>query len=251
MEPTAEWLKIWESKREFTLAPNDLDMYFTSKEINDTKVDQIDLGEVTLPTGKIIVNDPLGQYLALDNSPYFVETPKGNFPIKASIISYEDDGDAENLIACVKITFKDEKPTRYEEALKGIESIEDLNEGEFFGFASESGLATIVDFGAKETFTNFIDEVEAKDENLYDDYFAPLFIENVKNNPAYQSEDGDWINWNIPNTEYKAPIFQAGFGEGVYPSYFGYNENGDVVAFYIQFIDAELDDEMEGDDDWV
>ena len=250
MEPTSEWLKTWEAKRELTLAPNDLDMYFTSKEINEIKVDQINLGEISLPTGKIIVNDPLGQYLALDNHPYFVETPKGEFPIKASIITYEDDGEEENLIACVKITFKDEKPVRYEEALKGIESIEDLQEGEFFGFASESGLATIVDYSAKDAFTALIDEVEAKDQNLYDDYFAPLFKENVTANPAYQSEDGDWINWTIPNTSFKTPIFQAGFGEGVYPSYFGYNEAGEVVAFYIQFIDAELDDEMD-DDEWL
>ena len=250
MEPTAEWLKIWEEKREFTLAPNDLDLYFSEKEINEIKVDQIDLGEISLPSGKIIVNDPLGQYLALDNNPYFIETPKGKFPMQASIISYEDDGDEENLISCVKIAFTNEKPVRYEEALKGIESIEDLNEGEFFGFASESGLATIVDAEAKDAFVKLIDEVEAKDENLYDDYFAPFFAENVKNNPKYQSEDGDWINWNIPNTEYNVPIFQAGFGEGVYPSYFGYNQAGEVVAFYIQFIDAELEDDSE-DDGWL
>ena len=68
MEPTAEWLKIWEEKREFTLAPNDLDLYFSEKKINDINVDQIDLGEISLPSGKIIVNDPLGQYLALDNN---------------------------------------------------------------------------------------------------------------------------------------------------------------------------------------
>ena len=250
MKPTAEWLKMWEEKREFTLAPNDLDMYFSSKEINDIKVDQISLGNISLPTGQIIVNDPLGQYLALDNNPYFVETPKGEFPITASIITYEDDGDVENLISCIKIAFTDEKPVRYEEALKGIEAIEDLNEGEYFGFASESGLTTIVDASAKDAFVQLIDEVEAKDQNLYDDYFAPLFAENVKQNPAYQSEDGDWINWTIPNTEVKAPIFQAGFGEGVYPSYFGYNAAGEVVAFYIQFIDAELEDDSE-DDEWI
>lgn len=250
MEPTKEWLKTWEEKREFTLAPNDLDLYFSEKEINDIKVDQINLGNISLPSGKIIVNDPLGQYLAMDNHPYFVEVPKGDFPMQASIITYEDDGDEENLIACVKISFTNEKAVRYEEALKGIESIEDLNEGEFFGFASESGLATIVDAEAKDAFVKLIDEVEAKDGNLYDDYFAPLFAENVKNNPKYQSEDGDWINWTIPNTTCNVPIFQAGFGEGVYPSYFGYNDKGEVVSFYIQFIDAELEDDSE-DDEWL
>ncbi|HAD78898.1 MAG TPA: hypothetical protein DCF99_05150, partial [Flavobacteriaceae bacterium] len=50
--------------------------------------------------------------------------------------------------------------------------------------------------------------------------------------------------------EFKSPIFQAGFGEGIYPAYFGYNEKGEIVAFYIQFIDAELED-SEDDDEWL
>ena len=39
MQPTAEWLKTWESKREFTLAPNDLEKYFTDKEIGGVEID--------------------------------------------------------------------------------------------------------------------------------------------------------------------------------------------------------------------
>ena len=128
----------------------------------------------------------------------------------------------------------------------------ELQEGEYFGFSIESGLATIVDAEAKESFVKFIDEFESKgnDVNLYDDYFNALFVENAKNNPKYQSEEGDWTNWTVPVTEFKAPIFQAGFGEGIYPAYFGYNAKGEIVAFYIQFIDAELEDSEE-DEDWL
>ena len=77
-----------------------------------------------------------------------------------------------------------------------------------------------------------------------------MFVENAKNNPQYQSEEGDWINWTIPATEFKTPIFQAGFGEGIYPAYFGYNDKGEIVAFYMRFIDAELGDSVE-DEDWL
>ncbi|MEG0984653.1 DUF4241 domain-containing protein, partial [Algoriella sp.] len=53
-----------------------------------------------------------------------------------------------------------------------------------------------------------------------------------------------------PGTESKAPIFQAGFGEGIYPAYFGYNDKNEIIAFYIQFIDAELED-SEDDEEWL
>ena len=55
MQPTAEWLKTWESKREFTLAPNDLEKYFTDKEIGGVEIDQVNMGEVSLPLVKFLL----------------------------------------------------------------------------------------------------------------------------------------------------------------------------------------------------
>lgn len=52
-------------------------------------------------------------------------------------------------------------------------------------------------------------------------------------------EYGDWANWIIPNTELNIPIFVSGWGDGVYPSYFGYDKNGELCGFYIHFIDIE------------
>ncbi|HAD78897.1 MAG TPA: hypothetical protein DCF99_05145, partial [Flavobacteriaceae bacterium] len=81
------------------------------------------------------------------------------------------------MIGCIKVAFTNEKPVRYEEAMKGIELIDELQEGEYFGFSIESGLATIVDAEAKDSFVKFIDEFESKgDVNLYDDYFNALFV---------------------------------------------------------------------------
>lgn len=54
--------------------------------------------------------------------------------------------------------------------------------------------------------------------------------------PLYQREGGDWINFEIPGTELSIPMIQSGFGDGVYPVYFGYDKNGhlcDVVMEYI------------------
>ena len=44
-------------------------------------------------------------------------------------------------------------------------------------------------------------------------------------NPEFQRTDGDWINFKIPGTDLSIPMIQTGFGDGVYPAYFGYDEN--------------------------
>lgn len=61
-----------------------------------------------------------------------------------------------------------------------------------------------------------------------------------KAHPQFQREDGDFLNGQIPGTEYHLPIFQSGFGDGVYPVYWGMDETGNICQIVIQFIDIEL-----------
>ena len=77
---------------------------------------------------------------------------------------------------------------------------------------------------------------ENTDSNIYDDFFADAFRRNAVENPLYQREDGDWINFRIPNTELSVPMIQSGFGDGLYPVYFGYDENGELCDIVIEFI---------------
>ncbi len=252
MEPTKEWLDLLDQKNELLKAPVDLEKYFTDKEISNYAVNSVELGEFTSTSGQLVAVDPLGFVVTEEDVPFFETAPVGIFKTFASFVELDnpDDDEKVNLIASYKIQFSDEKPTHYREALRGIEDLASLQEDEYFGFNTDSGLAAIFDKDAFPQITEIIDKIENESEesNLYDDYFEAKFKENVSKNPQFQSEDGDWINWEVPESKYKFPIFQAGFGEGVYPVYYGYNSNNEIVALYIQFIDAEL--EFEEDEDF-
>lgn len=63
----------------------------------------------------------------------------------------------------------------------------------------------------------------------------------ISKNPQYQRDGGDWINWQVSGTDYHVPFFQAGFGDGTYPVYQGFDESGAVCQLIIQFIDIERD----------
>ena len=148
--------------------------------------------------------------------------------------------------------FNDNEVSYFEEAMKGTEDLENINEGDFFGFNVDAGLACICDKKLHELYCEFDKKWcdENPDGNTYDDYFADLFKKSYEDNPKYQRDGGDWINWTIPGTDYHLPMFQSGFGDGAYPVYLAYDKDGNVCQLIVELIDIELaysdiDDEEE------
>lgn len=239
------WMKKWEEVKDILTCPTDLETYFTSNEIGGQQLETMEIGNVSLPSGKVVVRDPLVS-LDANQSPYFVQAPKGNFPVTISVVKSEDWGDR---YAVVKVEFTKEKPLVYREALIGIEELEGVTKDDFFGFGVDAGLGCITDAEVLPFVDKFTDESDV--DNLYDDYFAEIFAQSYKHDPDNQRDAGDWINWTVPNTEYQIPMFASGFGDGEYPVYFAYDANGEICGLYIQFIDIELALSEEGDEEDV
>jgi hypothetical protein len=239
------WLQKWEEVKDILVCPTDLETYFISKEILGQKMETMKIGNVSLPSGKIVVRDPL-VYLSSDEKPYFIQAPKGNFPVTVAVVKSEDWGDR---YAVVKVEFTKEKPVVYPEALIGIEDLEDVTEDDFFGFSVDAGLGCITDAEVLPFVDQFVAETEV--DNVYDDYFADIFAQSYRDFPDNQRDAGDWINWTVPNTDYQIPMFASGFGDGSYPVYFAYDANNEICGLYIQFIDIELALSEDGDDEDV
>ncbi|MET3537629.1 DUF4241 domain-containing protein [Chryseobacterium limigenitum] len=239
------WMQKWEEVKDIMVCPTDLETYFTSNEILGQKMETMAIGNVSLPSGKVVVRDPL-VYLSSNEKPYFIQAPKGNFPVTIAVVKSEDWGDR---YAVVKVEFTKEKPVVYREALIGIEELEGVTEDDFFGFGVDAGLGCITDAEVLPSVDKFVAETDV--DNVYDDYFAGIFEQSYKDHPDNQREAGDWINWTVPNTNYQIPMFASGFGDGSYPVYFAYDASGDICGLYIQFIDIELALSEEGDEDDV
>ena len=239
------WLQKWEEVKDILVCPTDLETYFISNEILGQKMETMKIGNVSLPSGKIVVRDPL-VYLSSDEKPYFIQAPKGNFPVTVAVVKSEDWGDR---YVVVKVEFTKEKPVVYREALIGIEDLEDVTEDDFFGFSVDAGLGCITDAEVLPFVDQFVAETEV--DNVYDDYFADIFAQSYRDFPDNQRDAGDWINWTVPNTDYQIPMFASGFGDGSYPVYFAYDANNEICGLYIQFIDIELALSEDGDDEDV
>ncbi|BBM36434.1 hypothetical protein JCM16774_1366 [Pseudoleptotrichia goodfellowii] len=232
---TPEWLKRYQEIKDLLVSDTNYGELFEKEEIFGKKLFHIDMGEVNFPTGKILVRDPL-VYLNKRELPYFQEVPTGKYKLVTLVAEIEEDHYRYTLS---RVKFNDEKAVVYREAMIGNEAVEDdLEKGSFFGFAVDAGLATIVDVKTRDAYADFEKEWYEKnpDGNIYDDFFAEEFKKSYNENPEFQREDGDWINFKIPGTDLTVPMIQTGFGDGVYPVYFGYDKNNEVCEVIIEYI---------------
>lgn len=233
--PTAEWLSKYEKIKDKLVCKTDLDAYFTEKAIGNMAVDTLEIGTVRFPTGTVFACDPLVELE--DVRPFLQTIPAGTYPVQICVVPSEKYGDR---YACVKVVVSGRKPVRYELGMVGDEDLdEDLEDGEYFGFSVDAGMGCIADLQVQGAFkTYWAKRLEADpDIDPYNDLFCGLLEENAKENPQYQREGGDWLNWKVPGTDCDLPIFASGWGDGAYPCYFAYDAEGKICGVYVQFID--------------
>ena len=169
MEITKEWLEKWEKVKNKLQPNSNLLDYFTLKEIAGKEVDVMDIGPCSIPTGEFLVADPLVYLVSKHEKEYFQKIPTGEFRTEVCVVKATD-GDCDRY-AAVRLKFNDNEVSYFEEAMKGTEDLENINEGDFFGFNVDAGLACICDKKLHELYCEFDKKWcdENPDGNMYDD----------------------------------------------------------------------------------
>ncbi|SFQ67047.1 DUF4241 domain-containing protein [Flavobacterium akiainvivens] len=225
--------------------PNEFEMpYDLHSEMSEQELVEIHIGDVNLPTGRIIASDPF----FVDSQRPFSRTVE---PDKYPVYIYMAEIDKlHHRIAYAKVKFRPEEATKWILALTDDlteEELGSLEPDEFYGFPVESGLAAFMD---EETSSQFIDKMDVFEEanpdaDYYDEVLAEEFrLYSGKNN--FSRDLGDWNDHSISNdTDNNLVMFASGWGDGYYPAYWGLNENGDTIELVIDFLisDFESDDE--------
>ncbi|MBN1802477.1 MAG: DUF4241 domain-containing protein [Candidatus Lokiarchaeota archaeon] len=204
---------------------------------NSIKMFKINAGKAILPTGKIVVGDP---FLIYRKKPLKKSILPGEYDIELSFIDHPTAG---KRVAFARLIINHDKAKYWELALMGEEDLESVKEGEFFGFPVDAGLACFVDYQTCEEFNQAMDKLEEriKNSNYYDDVLAAEFKDN-----CFDKEDpkdiGDWVNHRFdPEKNQNIVIFSSGFGDGIYPVYWGVDENEQLTSLLIDFLTLDLE----------
>lgn len=242
--PTQEWLDQYETRRKDLESAVDLETYFTQSEIDGTPVDLLEVGTLALPSGQVVVTDPV----ELDDCTALMQqVPAGRYPVTICVVPDKHYGDR---YACLRVKITDAKPVRYDNGMVGTEDLtEEIEDDEFYGFGVDSGLAAIADAQTQPLYETAREAmVKAGEIDEWDNPFLSALKESYTIAPKYQREGGDWVNWAVPDTDNNVIVCTSGWGDGYYPVYFGYDEQGDVTGIYVRFIDIAQDYADDEDD---
>ena len=201
-----------------------------------TKSDKITLftvGDVDFPTGEIIVADPFC-YLHSEKSRKILNRTItiGKYEVELAICNSKT---LYKRVVSAKLKVKNDKVIRYEFTMPKGYTVDDshiLN-----GFGVDAGLASFCDASVAEEYTKFWYDWQKDNpnKNHYNDYFNNFFKESYKKYPEIQTSHGNFIYWEIPKTNHKIAMFEAGFGDGYYMSLWGLNEKDEVCELVIPF----------------
>jgi hypothetical protein len=214
------------------LSHADYNIIFENKEVQGTPVGLLEIGNLSVSSGEIVACDPLVFH---DIVPLSKKINPGNYPVKIYIAKTENAGDR---YAVAKLELSNKKAEKWVLALRNDDDINELKEkGDFFGFPVDAGLGGFMDYEAALQYDKFIESFVQKNPegNIYDDFFAAEFKKNAidQNNPQ---DYGDWVNFKLPGSELNITMFQSGYGDGVYPAYWGIDKEGQVTSLVIDFL---------------
>ena len=176
----------------------------------DVSIEICEAGVLFLTSGRIVACDGL----IPDVEPFTETVEPGSYPVFLSIAMF---GDEWPVVACAMLRLKDEMPAIWKLATVAGQSETAEIEGDIVGYGVDTGTGCFADLDAMQTLATSPDLWSRLQKQVHQ--------------PGI-----DWIDFPIdtpglPNII----VFSSGDGDGTYPSYFGYDVDGNVLCLATDF----------------
>lgn len=171
------------------------------------------LPDLWLPSGQIVAADGI----IMEGRPFTRQVEPGRYPVTIAIAALAKD----ERIAFAQVRFSDRPVARWELAVVAGQDVSTLKDGDFFGYPVDSGTGCFADPQAVELVN------QASDPDMK--FFNKISAEMDK---VYR-HTRSWVH--IETSSGSAALFSSGFGDGIYPSYFGLDGAKEPVCLLTDF----------------
>lgn len=183
------------------------------------------LGRLKIKQGRIIACDPFEGYDDVSIKPIKADFPKGKYLCEVSVACIDDS--AEEYVGFARIRFSNELPIRWALAVREGENAADYANKDNFGYPVESGVGGFMDISAQKDYKMRV----KKNEDYWDE---------IEDEMAEREEKacGSMI-WAMDDSN--MALFPSGYGDGKYPTYIGYDEEGKICRLVTDFLIMDAD----------
>ena len=169
------------------------------------------LGELKVPTGRILAVDPLATELGKEGACFSRQAPTGVFPVELALAHTRP---GTQRVACARIRFGPPgvRAVRWEAALCDGEEVAD--DGIIPGYGVDAGMGCFLDEAARA----FVDEATSE-------RWLAILETNSQNEWTWHSTELGQANLIMFSTN----------GDGIYSSYWGFDAQGQIVELVTDF----------------
>ncbi|MGL4489415.1 MAG: DUF4241 domain-containing protein [Rhizobiaceae bacterium] len=196
--------------------------------LTSEKIKRILLGEIDLASGRIVGVDPLTLYGG--QHAFTIKVAPGNYPVH---IYAQDTGSGGIRVALAELRLDEALPVTWKIAASDGQDVASLKDGEIFGYAVDAGLGS---FMSPETLAALEADMKKSEATIpdYSDYYTNVLAKDL------EKPTPNAMIFPIPSSPAnKVAIFHSGWGDGFYPSYFGYDAKGTPVTLVTTFFVLE------------
>lgn len=201
---------------------------FSKDFVEHPLLESLAAGNLVLTSGKLVVCDPL---TTTDMLPFTTVLPTGNFPV---LLHRERES---GCVAYAEIVFQAKNVESWEMATTAGQDLKTLQNEEIFGFPVESGMACFMDEETQQSLNILEQSLYQKKGQDFQGIYAEFFHEHFfEDNGA-----ADQFAFLEPDAKKKGNIFafEAGYGEGFFASYLGYDSDRQPVKLIAEFIEIK------------
>lgn len=176
------------------------------------------IGNVILSTGRIVACDPL---VFPEAEPFTVIVGAGAYPVSLALAQVSD---TDQRVAFAKLQFAEETAATWQMALTPGQDPTKLRPNEIFGYAVDAGTGCFMDREASRLL-----EARMSENREYYQAIVDAMEKTYVNT---------WSWADVRPSEHRdenCVVFSSGWGDGVYPSYFGYSDGGELVCLVTDF----------------
>lgn len=197
---------------------------FRTDYLGEFQVERREVGKLVVPSGRLVSCDPL---VFPEWQPFRRRVPPGQYPVVLSIAHIPPPsrkGAADQRIACAMLCLGRRLPRRWQMAVITRQRLRGLKPDEFYGYPVDSGTGCFMDLKAARVL----------DKRMHDDpdYFEQL-LKAAK--PVYV-HTRSWADFLLDaETGLNVVFCSSGFGDGTYPSYWGFDGAGELACLVTDF----------------